>query len=77
MKSDANNLAAQLIKNPPAVPETWVRSLGWEDPLEKEMATYSSILASEIPTNRGARQSTVREVVREQDRAERLHSSEG
>ena len=48
LKSDANNLAAQLIKNPPAVPETWVRSLGWEDPLEKEMATYSSILAWKI-----------------------------
>ena len=39
---------AQLIKNPPAVPETWVRSLGREDPLEKEMATHSSILAWKI-----------------------------
>ena len=40
------------MKNPPAVqeiPETWVRSLGWEDPLEEEMATHSSILAWEIP----------------------------
>ena len=33
----------------PAMQETWVRSLGWEDPLEKEMATHSSILAREIP----------------------------
>ena len=39
------SLAAQLVKNPPTKWETWVRSLGWEDPLEKEMATYSSILA--------------------------------
>ena len=38
----------QLLKNLPAVQETWVRSLGWEDPLEKEMATQSSILAWKI-----------------------------
>ena len=38
-----------LVKNLPAVQVTWVRSLGWEDPLEKEMATHSSILAWEIP----------------------------
>ena len=36
---------AQMVKNLPAVQETWVRSLGWEDPLEEEMATHSSILA--------------------------------
>ena len=36
---------AQLVDNPPAMQETWVRSLGWEDPLEKEMAAHSSILA--------------------------------
>ena len=36
---------AQLVKNPPAMRETWVRSLGWEDPLEKGKATHSSILA--------------------------------
>ena len=40
---------AQLVKNPPAVQETWVPSLGWEDPLEKEMATHSSTLAWKIP----------------------------
>ena len=40
---------AQLVKNPPAMRETWVRSLGWEDPLEKEMAAHSSILAWGIP----------------------------
>ena len=39
----------QMMKNLPAVQETWVQSLGQEDPLEKEMATHSSILAWEIP----------------------------
>ena len=38
-----------VVKNPPAKQETQVQSLGWEDPLEKEMANHSSILASEIP----------------------------
>jgi len=40
---------AQLVKNLPAMQETPVQSLGWEDPLEKEMATHSSILAQRIP----------------------------
>ena len=38
-----------MIENPPAKQETWVRSWGWEEPLEKEIATHSSILAWEIP----------------------------
>ena len=38
-----------MVKNPPAMWETWVRSLGWEDPLENGMATHSSILAWRIP----------------------------
>ena len=38
-----------MVKNPPAKQETWVQSLSWEDPLEKEMATHSSILAWKIP----------------------------
>ena len=42
------SLVVQLVKNLPAVQETRVLSLGWEDPLEKEMATYSSILAWRI-----------------------------
>ena len=42
---------AQLIKNPPAMRETWVQSLGWEDLLEKEKATHSSIPAWRIPWN--------------------------
>ena len=40
---------AQTVKNLPAMQETWVRSLGWDDPLEKEMATHSSIPAWRIP----------------------------
>ena len=40
---------AQLVKNPPTVQETWVQSLGWEDPLEEGMATHSSFLAWRIP----------------------------
>ena len=42
------SLVAQLVKNLLAVQETWVRSLGWEDPLEKEMAIHSSTLAWKI-----------------------------
>ena len=43
----------RMIKNPPAMRETWVGSLGWEDPLEEGMATHSSILAWRIPMDRG------------------------
>ena len=43
------SLVAQTVKRLPAMPETQVQSLGWEDPLEKEMATHSSTLAWKIP----------------------------
>ena len=43
------SLVAQLVKNLPATQETWVQSLGWEDPLERGKATYSNILAWRIP----------------------------
>ena len=43
------SLVTQTVKNLPAMWETWVQSLGWEDPLEEGMATYSSILAWRIP----------------------------
>ena len=43
------SLVAQLVKNPPAMWETWFKSLDWEDPLEKGMAIHSSILAWRIP----------------------------
>ena len=48
------SLVAQMVKDQPAVQETWVRSLGWEDPLEEVMANHSNILAWRIPTDRGA-----------------------
>ena len=43
--TDYNMVLAQMVKNPPALQETWVRSMSWEDPLEKGMATHFSILA--------------------------------
>ena len=43
------SLVAHLVKNPPAMQEPWVQSLGWEDPLEEGMATHSSILAWKSP----------------------------
>ena len=43
------SLVAQMVKNLPATQKTWVRSLSWEDPLEKQMATHSNILAWKIP----------------------------
>ena len=48
------NYVAQMVKNLPAIQETWVQSLDWEDPLEKGMATHSSILAWRICMDRGA-----------------------
>ena len=60
------SLVAQRIKCLPAMQETWVRSLGWEDPLEKEMAIHSSILAWKIPCTEepGGLQSTGSQRVR-------------
>ena len=46
--------ASQMVKNLLSMKETWVRSLGWEDPQEEGMATHSSILAWRIPMDRGA-----------------------
>ena len=43
------SLVAQMVKNPPVKRETWIGSLGWEDPLEEGVATHSSILAWRIP----------------------------
>ena len=48
-KKEGASSVAQTLKHLPAMQETWVRSLGWEDSLEKEMATRSSIFAWEIP----------------------------
>ena len=62
------SLVAQMVKNLPAMRETWVRSLGWENPLEEGMVTHSSILAWRIPKNRGSWQATVRGVTKSQTR---------
>ena len=49
LEAYGTSMVAQMVKNLPAMQETWFRSLGWEDPLEKGMAIYSSILAWRIP----------------------------
>ena len=51
-------LVTQMIKNLPAMRETWVRSLGWEDPLVEGMATHSSILAWRTPMDKGVWRAT-------------------
>ena len=58
---------AQTVRNLPAMQETWVRSLGWEDLLEEDMATHSSILAWRIPTDRGAWWATIHVVANERN----------
>ena len=55
---------AQMVKNPPAIWETWVRSLACEDPLEEDMATHSSILTWTIPMDREAWQAIVHGVAK-------------
>ena len=62
------SLVAQIVMKPPVKWETWVWSLGWEDPLEESMATHSSILAWRIPMDRGAWQATVHGVAESQTR---------
>ena len=57
---------ALMVENLSAMQETWVQSLGQEDPLEEGMATQSSILAWRIPVDRGAWQAAVLEVVKSQ-----------
>ena len=52
------SLVAQTVKDPPAIWETWIPSLGWEDPLEEGMVTHSSILAWRILMDRGASKAT-------------------
>ena len=62
---------AQTVKNPSAMRDTWVQSLGWEDPLEEGMATHSSILAWRIPMDRGTWWATV-DGIAELDTTEQL-----
>ena len=63
---------AQMVKNPPAVQETWVWSLDWEDPLEEGMATHPSILPWRIPMDRGAWQATAHRVTKSQTQLKQL-----
>ena len=58
------SLVAQMVKNLPAMWETWVQCLGWEDPLEEGMATYSGVLAWRIPMDRGVWRATVHRVTK-------------
>ena len=67
-------LVAQTVKNPPAMGETWVRSLGWKDPLKEGTATHCSILAWGTPTERGAWRAAVPEVT-ELDMTEQLSTA--
>ena len=60
------SLMPQTVKNPPAVWETWVPSLGWEDPLEEGMAAHSSVLVWRVPMDRGAWWATVHVVAKSQ-----------
>ena len=60
------SLVAELVKNSPAMRETWVQSLGWEDLLEEGRATHPSILAWRIPKDRGAWRAAVHGVTKSQ-----------
>ena len=62
-----SSLMAQTVKNLPGMWETWVQSLGWEDPTEEGMATHSSILNWRIPRDRGTWQATVHGVAKKLD----------
>ena len=65
-------MVTQMVKNLPAMQETWVRSLGWADPLEKGTATHSSILTWKIPYG-GAWQVTVHGVAKSRIRLSDFH----
>ena len=66
---------AQTVKNPPAKQVTWVQSLGQEDPLEKEVATYSSIFCLDNPMDRRAWQAIVHGIAKELDTTWRVNSN--
>ena len=61
-----------VVKNPPAMQETQVQSLGWEDPLEEEVATHSNVIAWKNPMNRGAWQAIVYRLAKSQTSLKQL-----
>ena len=69
------SLVAQLVKNPPAIQETMIQFLGWENPLEESMATHTSILFWRIPMDRGAWQDKESWGPKELDMTERLSTN--
>ena len=69
------SLVAQMVKNSSAFRETWVRALSWEDPLEEDMATHSSVLSWRIPRDRGAWRAPVRGIA-ELDTNEQLSTAQ-
>ena len=68
------SMVAQMVKNPTAMWETWVWSLGWEDPLEEGMATWSSILAWRISRDIGAWPATIHGVAQSQTQLSSVHT---
>ena len=62
-----------MVKNLPAMWETWVQSLGWEDPLEESMETHSSFLGWRLPMDRGAWQATIHGVAKSRTRLSDFH----
>ena len=65
-----------MVKNLPAMQDTWVLSLGWKDPLGKGIATHSSILAWRIPMGRGAWRATVHGIAKSWTQLNRLSTAE-
>ena len=66
---------AQTVKNLPAMRETWIPSLGWEDPLEEGMATHSTVLAWRVPMVRGAWPAAVQRVAKQADTTDQLSTA--
>ena len=66
MTMDGASLVVQMVKNSPAMQETWVQSLGWEDSLEEGMATHSGILTWRILMDRGVWWATIHGVSKKQ-----------
>ena len=68
MNFNLASLVAQMVNNLPAVQETWVQSLAWDDALEEGMTTHSNILAWRIPMDRGAWWATVHGITQSRTR---------